>query len=154
MFVSRSSTRDRAQTEPIAGLLAVIFIALAFSFYTGVTADLLPGQSDRNVEEGLTETVWPQIETDGAYDNGTLNTVSVIDRSTLPRAYYVYVNVTMLNSSGWVELNEVVYTPNPSTGPISMDPPEKADLTSRPIPIRMAPGNIRTGRLTIAVWKN
>ncbi|MCU4717771.1 hypothetical protein OB916_06795 [Halobacteria archaeon HArc-curdl5-1] len=150
-----SSRCDRGQTEPIAALFAVVVIAIAITTYGGVLMDLLPGQSDRAPADVTAERVWGQLERDGVYDTGTLsNPSNAVDRSALPRGFNVYVDVTYLTDDGWDADGEAMYAPDGSVYDAgSVDPPERADVFVRPIPVRTSPGVVETGRLSVAVWE-
>ncbi|QSG04901.1 putative pilin/flagellin [Halapricum desulfuricans] len=153
--MSSCSRCDRGQTEPIAALFAVVLVAIAITTYGGVLVELLPGQSDRAPTVATEERVWDELGGDGVYDAGTLSDPSsAIDHSVLPRGFSVSVDVTYRTDDGRKSDGRVVYTPDGNTDEYgSGEIPERADVITRPIPVRIAPGVVESGRLSVAVWK-
>ena len=145
----------RSQTEPIAALFAVVLVAIAITMYSGVLMELLPGQSERAPTAVTSERIWGEIESDGVYDLGTLsNPSAAVKSSVLPRGFNVYVNVTYLADSGWKADDGAIYTPDGSAYDTDPgEPPERADVFVRPIPVRTSPGVVESGRLYVAVWE-
>jgi len=130
--MSRSSAR-RAQVEPLPALVAVTVLCLALGTYGAVRADVVPG-SDRDApaDAVLSETLDAAPPSDAVVVDPT-----GIDPSTLgPPGYDVAVTVTA-DGRDW------------ALGPAS--PPE-APTASQQAPVQVAPGDVRPGRVTVAVW--
>lgn len=150
--MSRSSTRSRAQTEPLAALLAVAVVSLAIAAHAGVLGSFLLGQSERDVVDPTADRVWTDLREDGVYRWGRLNGTHV-DNASLPAGRAVYVNVTRItNESARTQDAAVAWGPDGHAN-ASAGPPDRARVTARPIPIRVANGSVTTGRLWVAVWE-
>lgn len=139
---------SRGQVEPFAALAAVLAVGLAISLYAGVLADAAPGASDRTVAETTLDRV-ARSASDG----------SVVVPDRIPEALAVTpdgyrVNVTL--AAGGTTLRAGPTPPESAdlTQPESADPtqPESADRATRRVSVRLAPGNVRPGRLTVVVW--
>jgi hypothetical protein len=131
--MSRSSAR-KAQVEPVAALVAVAVLGLAVGAYATVRADVLPGaERDAPANAVLAETV----------DAATTSGAVAVSPSTLevdsvaPAGYEVSVTITA-GDSEWTRGAE--------------HPPPDAASDSRRVPVRVAPGQIRPGRVTVVVW--
>lgn len=143
------STR-RGQTEPIAALLAVALVALAVATYAGALGDVLPGQSDRVVAEATADRAWTDLRSGGVYWTRTL-TLDGVDPDVLPRGRTAQFEIELLTGDGWVTDSAVAYTPDGDRR-APAPPPDRAQVLTRPIPVRTNAGVVRTGRLTVAVW--
>ena len=153
--MSHSSTHKRGQTEPIAALVAVSVIALALSLYGLVALGVLNQSTDRDVAEPTLNNVWEDIRSSGVYDGtGSLSDITGEDADVvLPEGYNVYVNITRLNNEGQIEVVDTqTILWQESDGQTDISPPEWAHEATRPIPIRVTPGEVRTGTLTVEVW--
>jgi hypothetical protein len=131
--MSRSSAR-RAQVEPVAALVAVAVLGLAIGAYATVRADVLPGpESDAPSNAVLDETV------DAATPSGAVavNPRAFDVDSVAPDGYEVAVTITA-GDSEWARGAE--------------QPPPDTTADTRRVPVRVAPGKIRPGRITVEVW--
>jgi hypothetical protein len=129
--MSRSSAR-RAQVEPLPALVAVAVLCLAVGGYASVRTDVLPVDgSDAPADEVLSDTV------DAASEPGTV----VVDPANItvvtPTAYDAAVTVTA-GDREW------------TAGATA--PPSDAAAASRRVPVRIGPGRVRPGRITVEVW--
>lgn len=170
----RSSTREKGQTEPLAALFAVAAMAAAISIYGGYVSDVLPGTSDRNVEEPTLERVWDDMQSSGVFD-ASGRFADAVDPTVLPKGYYVYVNVTR-TEVGDAERQELFEYDPPSERPQTChvvfgpdgtvqpglrsdveDPdvgfPDDAGHASRPIPVQDGAGDVVGARLNVVVWQ-
>lgn len=161
--MSRWSTSERGQTEPLAALVAVAAMAIGLALYGGYLGDVLPGTSDREVADPTSERVWEMLESDGVFEpDPSTDFEDRIDGSRLPQGFHVYVNVTHVDDDG-----RTVLVDDPAGGDIeghftpdgdaaaspSVDLPADATAISRQISIRREPGVVESGRLTIVVWQ-
>ena len=161
--MSRSSTSDRGQTEPLAALVAVSAMAIALTVYGGYVNDVLPGTSDRTVEDATAERVWAMIETDGVFEpDDDADFEDRIDGTRLPQGFHVAVTVTRVDDDG-----RTVLVDDPAGGEVrghfltdgtaasspTVDPPPDATAISRPISIRRKPGIVESGTLRVVVWE-
>lgn len=154
--MSHSSTSDRGQTEPLAALVAVAVIAIALGVYAAYVTDALPGGSERAVEEPTMNQVWDEIETDGAFEEGT-DLDSAVPARVLPGGFSVYVSVSEIDEDGTELLDEAVFfngQEDPGQDPPDgFEPPEGARVAERSIPVRKAPGEVTAGKLRVVVWE-
>lgn len=128
---SRAGTNDRAQTEPLAALVAVFAVGVALATYAGVLDATVP-TPDRNVAGPTVERVERAVSEAG---------VAVPDALAAglragPSGYET--NLT-LRAAGrtW------------HAGPT---PPESADAATLAVSVRVGPGRVRPGRLRAEVW--
>lgn len=151
--MSRSSSAEgrRAQTEPIAALVAVAAVCVALSVYAGYVADAMPGASDRAVEDATLERVWAAIGADGVYDPAT-EVETLVDATDLPDGYVVSVTVTTMGENGTVTVPEAARF-DPDGGAADGSRPDDPGTASRPVAVAVGPGDVRGGRLTVEVWR-
>lgn len=128
--MSRWSTR-RAQTEPIAALVAVLAVGAGLTAYAGVLGPALD-PLDRNVAEPALGRVHDEMTTDGVVRFGLLDAA----RDAGPDGYRINVTVTVGGERR-------------AAGPTV---PPNADRASRPASVALEPGVARPGRLRVAVW--
>jgi len=129
--MSRSS--DRAQTEPLAALVAVVMVSLGLGLYAGVLDTELPGQHDRH----LAETTLSAVE-DHLAPAGVVEPVRTEDSPAAgPTGYETHVVVTTAGER-W------------RAGPT---PPENARRASERAAVRVGPGQVVTGTLRVVVWR-
>lgn len=156
-------SRARAQTEPLAALVAVSFVAIAVGIYALYLADVLPGQSDDALEGPVADQVWDDLQQAGAYPNETdpadpgRDRVDypehAIDTGTIPAATNVYVVVTTTDDSGHdLVVGEVHFGPDGTVVDPPEGPPPDARTEIRSIPVEMGPGEVRSGTLRVEVW--
>lgn len=157
--MSRSSTGDRGQTEPLAALVAVSVMALGLALYGGYLTDVLPGNSDRHVEGATQDRVWNEIQTSGVFDGSTRIENRLVgtsgDATDLPEGYNVYVAVTRIGADGKVEVVDQHYFESDSSPAGDAPPdgvPDVANNATRPVPVRESPGDVEGGQLTVSVW--
>lgn len=156
--MSRSSASEtdgpregRAQTEPLAAIFALAVMALGLGIYAGYVTDVLPGTSERAVEQPTLDRVWAEIETNGVYDPSTTSLEDVPARA-LPQGFSVRITVTRVDDDGRIETVDAV-TFGPEGGVSTVEPPDDARRASRSIPIRRAPGVVDGGTLEVVVWE-
>lgn len=121
---------DRGYVEPVAAIAAVFAVAAGLTIYAGGLEAAL-GSSERPVAE----TVLDEIRTEG----GSLGVVEPIEvtRARPPAGWQA--NVTLATRAGrW------------SHGPT---PPADADRATARVAVRLGPGTVRPGRLTVEVWR-
>jgi len=152
---------ERAQTEPLAAIIAVSMIALAMGMYAVFVADTLPGQSEPADERATVEIVWDELQDEGVYPNSSrMGTprrhypVSAIDPENLPTGENVYVNVTTADEEGNTIVVGLAHFDEGGDDvlPSSDGPPPDARTVTRPVPVEMRPGEIRGGTLRVEVW--
>lgn len=129
--MSRSSARG--QTEPLAALVAVAALGIGLSMYAGVLDATLPTDRDRSVAPAAAERVDQRVAPDG-----------VADPDLVPESHAVgpdgyATNVTLRAAGeGW------------SSGPAV---PAGADTATERLGVRLGPGRVEPGRLTVTVWR-
>jgi len=141
----------RAQTEPLAALVAVVAVCLAVTVYAGVLTDLRPALgSERSVEEATAERVWAALGENGVFDGRSAG-VSV-PVSALPQGYYVSIDVTVVGEDG--RLDHVASEQfDPGGDPADVDPPADSERIDRPVAVRTQPAEVLPGRLRVVVWE-
>jgi alkaline phosphatase len=123
----RSSARG--YVEPVAAIAAVVAVATGLTIYVGVLGNSL-GTDERPVA--------PTVLEDVREAGGTLRVVSpddVVD-ATPPAGWHA--NVTLATRAGrW------------TSGPA---PPADAGTARAEVAVRLGPGTVRPGHLTVEVW--
>ncbi len=144
---------DRGQTEPIPALVAVAAVCLGVSLYAGYAADVLPGTSDRAVEETTLDTVWTELGEDGLYDPNA-DAVETLSRETLPDGYHVRVTVAVEDAQGDQRVVDRVRIDAHGDGDPG-SPSEDVRTASRSIPVvdQELPGDVDVGTLSVEVWE-
>lgn len=155
---------DRAQTEPLASLVAIAVLALALGLYGMYLTDSLPGASDRSVEGPTLDRVWRAIASDGVFDpaavsgsewtagDAPVGLASVIDPPVLPQGRSVYIAVTVIDQSrGTTTVAREQFAPDGSA--TTIDRPEGVDRKTRAVPVRTVPGSVIGGKLVVEVWR-
>lgn len=144
--------RHRAQSEPLAALLSVAAVCFVFSLHVGVLSEVTAelGQ-DRDIAGPTADAVWQKLRTDGAIEAET-DISSTVARPSLPEGYAVAVRVTTVRDDGRVrEVGDAAFD---TTGEATtLSPPANAETISRPVAVRIRPGDVRPGRLTVEVWE-
>lgn len=126
--MSRSS--GRGYVEPLAALAAVFAVVAGLTIYVGVLERAVAPD-----ERPVAETITAEIIAD-AGTMGILDLASV--RSATPPAGW-NANVTLATRAG-----------RHSQGPT---PPDDASVATQQVSIRLGPGTVRPGRLTVEVWR-
>jgi len=131
--MSRSSAR-RAQVEPVAAVVAVLALCLAVAAYGAVSAGVLPERtSTAPAERVLDDAV------DAATPAGSVVvSPSHLSESVAPAGYDATLRLTA---------GERSWTAGPA------EPPSDAASATRRVPVRVANGDARPGRLTVEVWQ-
>lgn len=130
--MSRWSTR-KAQIEPLAAIVAVFAVCAGLTAYASVLDAAVGGPAERNVAEPTLERVQHAVSAGGVVRPRALP--SGLDAG--PDGYSVNLTVTT-DTAEW------------DAGP---DRPPAADVDSRIVSVRLGPSRIRSGRLTVAVWR-
>lgn len=123
--------RERAQTEPLAALAALFAVGIGLSLFVGA-ADVVPSATDRSVADPALDRVDDRLLRDGVVDPVALQHPG----SIAPDGYEARIAV-------------LVGGRERAVGP---EPPVDADRASRPVTVRVAPGDLRPGRLVVEVW--
>ena len=127
-----SRSWGRAQTEPLAALVAVAAVGLGLSLYVGVLDAELPGSPDRQLADSAIE----RVESAMAPSAVALPSRTDEGRAAGPTGYRTNVTLTA-DGRRW------------SSGPSA---PVSADAASVRIGVRLGPAQIRTGTLRVWVW--
>lgn len=127
------SSRDRGQVSPTATLVAVATIGMALSLYATVFAGVLPLPGS-DVADPTLERVHDAVEVAGVADPSRLERAVGVG----PDGYQLHVS---LRAAGrhW------------AVGPTP--PTTSVDTASRRVAVRRGPGNVRSGRLRVVVWR-
>jgi hypothetical protein len=124
---------DRGQFEPVVALVAVLAVAAGLVTYADTLYAALPGEPERATAETALDRVHADLRVAGAAHPDRLDRVS----GSAPGGWAM--NVTLRTKAGsW------------QRGP---DPPRGALRAQRRVSVRVAPGNLRPGRLTVVLWR-
>ncbi|MFD1586942.1 hypothetical protein ACFR9U_08100 [Halorientalis brevis] len=130
--MSHSSER-RAQVEPLAAIVAVFAVGAGLTIYAGVLDDELPGQDRQHVAGPTADRLTAAIQHGGVVEPGRLSRRS----TAAPDGYTLNATVSTATSR-W------------HAGPT---PPARAQTAREQVSVRVAPGRVRPGRLTVRVWR-
>lgn len=123
----------RAQVEPLAALAAVFALGVGLALYVGVLGEALPLLStDRSMAPATADRLLSETRAFGAVEP-PLDGAAEAARPTGQT-----VNATLV-------AGDVAWTAGPS-------PPDGADCAVRQVTVRVAPAEIRPGRLEVCVW--
>jgi len=130
--MSRSSA-SRAQVEPLAAIVAVFVVGVGLAVYAGTIESVLPHQSKQPAAPATLAAVEDAVTVAGVVVPTKLSAART-ERPATGR-----LNVT-LSAAGekW------------HVGPT---PPGTAETASERVSVRVEPGVIRSGRLTVRVWE-
>jgi len=128
-----SHSSDRAATEPLAALVAVVAVSSGLALYAGVLDDTLADATgDRDVAGPTADAVERRVTTGGVVDPERVSDAL----AAVPSGYEG--NVTLRAERQW------------SAGPA---PPASADTDERTVSVALGPATVRRGRLTVTVWR-
>lgn len=129
--MSRSS--DSGATEPLAALVAVFAVSVGLAVYAGVLDDAFGRIDDeRNWATPTGDTVEKRLSKAGVVDPERMG--EALD--AVPTGYRG--NVTVTADTRWC------------VGPV---PPSNPDTDTRTVSVRLGPGAVRRGTLTVRVWR-
>lgn len=131
--MSRSSAR-KAQVEPLPALVAVTVICLAIGAFATVRADVA---LDPGGNAPATTVLADTVDSAPPTDSVVVDPAEIDPSTSGPSGYELNV-VVEADGHEW------------SIGPSS--PPPDAATASRPVPVRVEPGVVRPGRITVEVW--
>ena len=140
----------RGGTEPLAALVSVAVVCLAVSVYTGFASEVIWDPSEEQTDRATLDSVWSTLSENGVLDASD-PVAGRLDPGALPRGHRVAVSVTVVGDDGRLD---TVGAATFGTGGASADvePPPAAAVSDRPVPVRVGPGDVRPGRLTVVVW--
>lgn len=125
------SPEDRAQTEPIAALVAVLAVGVGLALYAGAASQATP-QPERSSAAPAMERLSSVAVTDGTLDPSAIPAPSEL----APGARGTAVTLQYDGEER-------------RFGPAA---PPDADRASRSVSVRVAPGDLRAGRVVVEVW--
>ncbi|WP_137288923.1 DUF7285 family protein [Natronorubrum halophilum] len=150
---------SKAQTEPIAALVAVIIMAIALGLYSGVLTDVLTDRSGRSPEGVAIDRIWEDVSHDGVFSTQRDTGLDDIERDSLPDGQNVYVEVTTVDDDGEVEVVAAVQFGADGTRATGQEgPPEggsgiETGVAECPVPVEDdLPGDVHGGTLRVEVW--
>lgn len=145
-----SGQPSRAQSEPLAALLAVTVVCGAISLYVGVLGGVASESgSDRDLAEPTADSVRESLANGGAIEADT-RVSAAIEPDMLPDGSSVSITVTVVDDDG--RIREVGTAAFDAVGrPVSNPDLRNPDRVSRPVPVRVRTGDVRPGRLVVEV---
>ncbi|CCQ32362.1 hypothetical protein HLRTI_001015 [Halorhabdus tiamatea SARL4B] len=141
----------RGQTEPLAALAAIALVCTAITLYTGLYGTLFDSVGEERALGSVTaERVWDAIGENGVYDSDD-DLRTRIEPATIPQGANLEVTVTYVGDDGRMETaGSATFDARGSV--IRTDPPSTAERFERSVPVRIAPGDLKPGTLTVVVW--
>jgi hypothetical protein len=131
--MSRWSGR-RGQIEPLAAIVAVFAVGAGLTVYAGVLDGTLPDGDRQQVAGPTLDHLESSMGESGIVEPEVLPDAQT---ATAPEGYHL--NATLeTTESRW------------QTGPA---PPQRAQQASERVSVRVEPGRVRPGRLTVQVWR-
>lgn len=127
-----SSSSDRAQTDPIAALLAVVVVTAGLALYAGVLDDALDVGPQRDVAAATLERVEAHLTPTGVVRPAELETVGSVTLDGFQ------MNVTI--------------SANGTRASLGPTPPSSATTAARTVSVRTGPATVDRGRLRVVVW--
>lgn len=121
----------RAAVEPLAALAAVFAVAMGLFLYAGVYAD----QPIDTPEPATASTEWTRVHA-GLRVGGLLRPTELRRLPQPPAGWHRRVTIRV-GTRTW------------QRGPV---PPSSALVHSRPVPVRIDPSTVRSGRLRVVLW--
>ncbi|MFC3478374.1 DUF7285 family protein [Halobacterium litoreum] len=131
--MSRSSAR-RAQVEPVPALAAVLAVCLALGAYASARGTALPGIGHGAPTDAVLADASDAVTEPGS---AVASPADLTTEGVAPEGFRVAVTLTA-GDREW------------TAGP---EPPDSAASESGRVPVRVAPGRVRPGHLTVAVWQ-
>lgn len=129
--MSRSS--DRAQTEPLAALVAVVAVGLGLSFYAGVLDAELRESSERQLADSVSERVESTVAPSAVARPSRIEA----GQAAGPAGHQTNVTLSV-GMHRW------------RSGPAA---PARADEATTRLAVRVGPSRVRTGVLRVRVWR-
>lgn len=127
------SSARRGQIEPLAAIVAVCALGAGLAVYGGVLGDALAVDRGRDRAGPTLDRVASTSERAGVVRPGRLGAVAELGPANHE------LNVTLTTNDGrWA---------------IGPRPPTTAGTATRRVSVRLSPGRIRPGRLTVRMWR-
>ncbi|ADB61570.1 hypothetical protein Htur_2696 [Haloterrigena turkmenica DSM 5511] len=148
----------RGQTEPVAALVAIVVMVLALGLYSGFLADVLRDRTDRSPEASAIDRIWADASHGGTFAAHRPTGLDDVEPDSLPQGRNVHVEVTAVTDDGD---RAVVATEQFGADGTPVDDPEgppadgsgiETGVAERPVPVEVAPGDVRGGTLRVEVW--
>ena len=165
--MSRSSS-SRAQTEPIAAIVAVSMLVVGIGIYAVYVQGTLPGTSESTTADRAIDRIWDEIEEDGVFHAATDGDAKLYDNVTdasLPAGATIYVHVTAIDGGEERTVAEAAFPSGYPHDTKASDvaelerhleaegPPEDASVATRTIPVAVvSSAEVRSGTLEVSVW--
>ncbi|SIR59587.1 DUF7285 family protein [Natronorubrum thiooxidans] len=164
----------RAQTEPLAALVAVMALLTGIGLYTVYLGSVLPGMSDRTVEETAIDRVWDDLRDN---ERGAVPVYryaadpdrelrEALEQASLPNGKNSYLEIrgyedgeptvfasAHFDSDGDDLRARQLASTHPDYGPPrGADEPTETGIATRPISIEVTEADVRGGTLHVEVW--
>ncbi|MDT3436179.1 hypothetical protein [Haloarcula sp. 1CSR25-25] len=130
-----SPSSDRGTTEPLAALVAVAAVGLGLALYAGVLDDAFGAlDDDRNIATPTTDAVERRLSTAGIVQPERLDAALQV----VPADYHGNLTIAATTGERWTA---------------GRGPPGGVDTERRTVSVRVGPGAVRRGTLTVRVWR-
>jgi len=142
----------RAQSEPLAALVAVSLVCLVVSSYVVLMTDVVETMgTERSVGEPTADAVWQDVSDDGMFD-AERSIAGNVRPGTLPEGYNVAVTVTYIDDDGKrLEAGRATFDESGRERTLSV--PDDAEGVTRTITVRIGAADKRPGQFTVEVWE-
>ena len=142
---------SRGQTEPLAALAAIALVCTAITLYTGFYGAVFDSVGeDRRLGSVTAERVWEAIGENGIYDSDD-DPRTLLEAATIPRGVTVRLTVAYVGEDGRMETAGET-TVDDRGAAVGTAPPATAERFRRSVPVRIAPGDVKPGTLTVVIW--
>lgn len=164
----------RAQTEPLAALIAVTAVIAGVGLYAVYISGALPGMTDRTPEETAIDRLWDDLQDDERgvfpayeYESDTDTAMrEAIDQESLPNGENVYIEISTyddgeptvfaaahFDSAGdGLRERQLASTHDDFGPPRGAGEPSATGIARRPISVEVTPADVRGGTLHVEVW--
>lgn len=142
--MSRSS-RHRGQTEPLVALVAVFAITVGLVAYAGVFESVVPNSSNHDIARPTLGRAYSSLAPAGVVDPKRFDSLDLAG----PDGYQVQIILTVEGTT------RQTGPPVPTKADRSKEEDRKihVDRATRSVSVRLRPGVIRSGELTVIAWR-
>ena len=147
------SSPSRAQTEPLAALIAISAVVMAVGVYAVFVTDVVPGSSERDPSQAVLDQVWDDVGSGGVYHE---NVDSLGSNVRPPDGFTVYGEVTTTDAGQERVVSTLLIEPDGTQrSATTVDRPDDPQSTDRPISVERdgaIDGDVQAGTLRVEAW--
>lgn len=148
---------NRAQTEPLAALVAVSAFIVGVGIYGAYVTDTLPGTSDRTQEETAIDRVWADLEESGVFyaHDHSRDISSEVETGSIPIGENIDISVDVHTDETPETIARARFDADGNARSLESvgEPPKDAGVAERAIPVTITrQAAVRSGTLRVEVW--